>query len=207
MKLRTLRIGDAMKSAAQRKSVPNELKRGFRWNGKRWCRLYSHGPCDVCGTEIISELSPMYRLQQFCSRTCKSTTQKGKPSPNWRGGRKLARQYWKLYKPLHPNAEASGYVAEHRYVAAELCGCPLAPEDVVHHINGDPQDNRPENLEVVSRAEHMKLHLTGRVVGPETRAKLSASANIAYRDPQTGRFVPKTSDKETRCPPTITKLS
>jgi hypothetical protein len=45
-------------------------------------------------------------------------------------------------------ARRDGYVMEHRLVMAGLVGRPLQRVEVVHHVNHDPQDNQPENLEL-----------------------------------------------------------
>jgi hypothetical protein len=40
---------------------------------------------------------------------------------------------------------------------ARLIGRLLTREEVVHHVNHDPQDNRPENLELfATNAEHKR---------------------------------------------------
>lgn len=45
-----------------------------------------------------------------------------------------------------------------RLVATLAIGRDLKSGEVVHHKNGDPLDDRPENLEVLSRAEHSRFH-------------------------------------------------
>lgn len=47
---------------------------------------------------------------------------------------------------------------EHRLVAEEMIGRRLQKNEVPHHKNGIKDDNRPENLAVLTRSEHVQLH-------------------------------------------------
>lgn len=43
---------------------------------------------------------------------------------------------------------ANGFVMQHRLVMAHSLGRPLGNDETVHHLNGDPTDNRLENLQL-----------------------------------------------------------
>jgi len=85
---------------------------------------------------------------------------RGNGNGNWKGGIVKHREgYIYKHSPEHPHADHKGYVFEHRLVAEEKIGRVLSPEEVVHHINGVKDDNRPENLQVYGAAsEHHKFH-------------------------------------------------
>ncbi len=45
-----------------------------------------------------------------------------------------------------------------RVIMEQILGRPLQTDEHVHHINGNPQDDRPENLRVVHIVEHGSIH-------------------------------------------------
>lgn len=87
---------------------------------------------------------------------------KGPASPVWKGGRSLNGKYVQVYvAPDDPMASMCmagyPYAMEHRLVMARSLGRTLTSDESVHHINGDPQDNRLENLQLRHRY-HGKGH-------------------------------------------------
>jgi hypothetical protein len=66
--------------------------------------------------------------------------------------------YIDVYAPDHPHARR-GFVREHRLVVERILGRYLTRAEIVHHINGDRQDNRPTNLRVTTRSKHARHHI------------------------------------------------
>lgn len=60
----------------------------------------------------------------------------------------------------------------HRHIMGRHIGRELKTTELVHHANGDVFDNRIENLRIVSRSEHMKIHPE---IGAATRFKRTHS--------------------------------
>jgi HNH endonuclease len=81
----------------------------------------------------------------------------------WKGGKTIASNGYVLVRvgTEHHLADVRGYAYEHRVVAEKKLGRALTPGEQVHHIDGNIQNNSPENLEVVaSLAHHRVKHRT-----------------------------------------------
>lgn len=94
------------------------------------------------------------------SRVAAKRDQTADKNANWRGGRTVDEFGYVMVKcDGHPRASKRGnYVPEHILVAEKKIGRYLTDDEVVHHINGRKGDNRPENLAVMTKSEHAKLH-------------------------------------------------
>jgi len=87
----------------------------------------------------------------------------GEKNPNWKGGTyKYLKGYIYVYSPHHPYCNVKKYVLKHRLVVEEQLKRFLKPTEIVHHINGNKEDNRIKNLQILSKSEHSKIHSKGK---------------------------------------------
>jgi hypothetical protein len=84
---------------------------------------------------------------------------KGRQNGVWAGKYFSSKRY--VYKRAvdHPGANSNGYVREHTLIVEERIGRFLEKhKEVVHHIDGNPSNNNPDNLMLVTHAEHRRIH-------------------------------------------------
>ena len=126
--------------------------------------------CKQCKKEIklrykVSKQQWAGRL--FCNRTCMDSYYVGAnyphnysldKNPNWKGYKTDGRGYIYIKQPTHPFANARAYVAEHRLVMEKKIGRFLKPHEVVHHIDQNPSNNLPDNLQLFDGITSHTLH-------------------------------------------------
>lgn len=126
----------------------------------------------------------------------------GAEHPDWKGGRTIDKAgYILVYQPDHPNSNGHGYIREHRLIMSQMLGRHLEKGEVVHHIDGDPQNNSPENLQLyATNGVHLAETRKGQIPNwtPDGKRRILE----AIRRPRTrkakNRAQPTSNDQQTQ---------
>lgn len=161
------------------------LDRGAKMPTKAHESDFYNCECPICHKKFHLKPSQAKRFKTHCcSRECNKKFRsiymsgtgnhqyglKGDKNSSWKSDSKISRYGYRQIRVLdHPYRDSNDFVLEHRLVAEEYLLNDdnsivingkryLKKEYVVHHINHNRLDNRPENLAVMFKSEHSKLH-------------------------------------------------
>lgn len=96
-----------------------------------------------------------------------------RPKGNYKGVRYVKAPDWAI-----PMARKDRYIMEHRLVMARMCGFLLTRTEVVNHIDHNPANNDPSNLELWPTNGDHKMAEHGRFV-PGVANRISLGASVA----------------------------
>jgi len=121
--------------------------------------------CQHCGQAFLIYPSKVKMGKgKFCSRACSDKgaigNRGGDKSPSWKGEkreRKGVDGYIFTRAPGHHRA-LDNYTKRACLVVEKKISRLLLPNEVVHHINRKKDDDRPDNLSVLTRQDHAKIH-------------------------------------------------
>ena len=104
----------------------------------------------------------------------RSKANSGEKCNFWNGGKKTSSSGYRLIlKPGHHRADRGGYVLEHILVFEEATGIIVPDGCCIHHLNGIKDDNRIENLCMMTHGAHTVMHHKGAKRADETKRKIS----------------------------------
>lgn len=163
---------------------PEGARASFDWANPR--RVYKkgrayiqvQGTCPNCEEKFwVTRANAEISKAGLCTECYKS--RKGKKHPRWKIARSITNEgYVRIWigedHKWAAMGDASFRAFEHRVVMAEKLGRLLGPREHVHHINGNKQDNGPENLALIGAHSHNLLTKT------ETRIKLLEDTLARY---------------------------
>ena len=115
----------------------------------------------------------------WCDATPRRSAQSRERNHQWKGGRVVASNGYVLVKVGfdHHLADVRGYAYEHRLVAERKIGRRLIRGEIVHHVDGNKQNNADDNINVMpSRAHH---HVEHRQQGSRLRRVDEPNSRIA----------------------------
>lgn len=157
---------------------------------------YLNCVCPVCGKKFHIKKYHKDRFKTHCcSMECEKEFRreqmsgdknhqyglKGYLNASWKSDERTSYYGYKLIRCLeHPFANCDGFVFEHRLLAEEYLMTDaesieidgkryLRPDLYVHHIDGNKTNNSIDNLMIVTKSEHKRIH---NILDPRERDSL-----------------------------------
>lgn len=132
-------------------SCASKVKARTQWSSGRQRAPRIELRCETCGAQFTEKASKhRFQRRRYCSIPCANKAPRyrrpAKPLRLGTGGR--------MYITCRDGSEVAYYRA---LVEAEI-GRHLRTDEVVHHLNGDPTDDRIENLALTTPADHIEMH-------------------------------------------------
>lgn len=133
------------------KCCSDECYHNYRTEEKR--KIYEKNiyTCSSCGEKFHGARHGNTGYK-FCSQSCSKSFMKGSNSLAYKDGSTINSAGYKCIKV------GDKYLYEHRLIIEEHIGRKLTVNEVVHHKDGDKLNNSIENLQIMDKKEHDRLH-------------------------------------------------
>jgi hypothetical protein len=143
------KIAEAIELYESGESV-NSIARRYKMNSSGVCRAFQKANVPMRDMSSANKLAKKRSRRSYPS---------GDKHPLYKGITRHESGYILIKIKDHPRAHKyTGFVFEHIAVAENNIGRRLKPDECVHHINGIKDDNRPDNLMVMTKSDHMRFH-------------------------------------------------
>ena len=104
--------------------------------------------------QILGSLTMFKKGQKAWNKGKPNTWMVGKKNHIWKGG-----IHKHIMGYLQVSLGSGRPKLQHRLMLEEFLGRKLESWEIVHHINQDKTDNRLENLRIMNRRTHARLHI------------------------------------------------
>ena len=152
------------------------LKKKSHITNKNYCSRDCHNlsmqngrivNCSICGEEVYKSKGNI-RTRNFCSTRCRNLwlsenghimnpmgKSAGHKAPHLTSLNKVRNPLMCISKPNADNPHKENP----RKTMSEYLGRQLLSTEDVHHVNGDRTDNRIQNLVVMEKKKHLRMHM------------------------------------------------